>query len=178
MIDSRARDGFAVLAVLDGQKLEEVAAQAAALLATVLGQDLQEGDDGVLRIARRVAKDRVISTVDPQARHGHKTAARGFDGYKGHVAMDPDSEIITATTVTPGNTGDATPAPDLVAGPVPRPGRHPRPGLHRRPRRRHAGRASRAGWRGRAGRRDPRRARRGAGRRCLRGQRLRHRRVP
>ncbi|MCA1681739.1 MAG: transposase [Actinobacteria bacterium] len=115
LIDSRARDGFAVLAVLDGRKLDEVAAQAAALLATVLGQDLQEGDDGVFRIARRVAKDRVISTVDPQARHGHKTAARGFDGYQGHVAMDPDSEIITATTVTPGNTGDATPAPDLIA---------------------------------------------------------------
>ena len=42
---------------------------------------------GVFRIARRVAKDRVISTVDPEARHGHKTAARGFDGYKGHAAI-------------------------------------------------------------------------------------------
>ena len=38
------------------------------------GQDLEEGDDGVFRIARKVAKDRVISTVDPEARHGHKTA--------------------------------------------------------------------------------------------------------
>jgi len=57
--------------------------QAAQLLATVVGQDLDEGADGVFRIARRVAKDRVISTVDPEARHGHKTAARGFDGYKG-----------------------------------------------------------------------------------------------
>lgn len=37
-------------------------------------------------------------------------AARGFDGYKGHVAIDPDSEVITATTVTPGNTGDAAAA--------------------------------------------------------------------
>jgi hypothetical protein len=42
----------------------------------------------VFRIARRVARDRVISTVDPQARHGHKTAARGFDGYKGHIGLD------------------------------------------------------------------------------------------
>jgi hypothetical protein len=81
----------------------------------VLGQDLErDAADGVFRIARRVAKDRVISTVDPDARHGHKTAARGFDGYKGHAAADPDSEIITATTVTPGNTGDAT-AADLLA---------------------------------------------------------------
>ena len=60
----------------------------------------------MFRIARRVAKDRVISTVDADARHGHKTSARGFDGYKGHVAVDPDSELITATTVTAGNVGD------------------------------------------------------------------------
>ena len=52
-------------------------------------------------------KDRVISTVDPEARHGHKTAARGFDGYKGHIGIDPDSEIITATAVGAGNAGDA-----------------------------------------------------------------------
>jgi len=89
--------------------------QAARLLATVLGQDLEQGPDTVFRIARRVAKDRVISTVDPDARHGHKTSARGFDGYKGHAAVDPDSEIITATTVTPGNAGDASVAEDLVA---------------------------------------------------------------
>ncbi len=115
LIDSRARDGFAVLALIDGRELVEPVEQAAALLATVLGQDLATGEDGVFRIARRVGKDRVISTVDPDTRHGHKTAARGFDGYKGHLAVDPDSEIITATTVTPGNTGDAAVAADLIA---------------------------------------------------------------
>jgi hypothetical protein len=115
LIDSRARDGYALLALLDGRELAEPVTDAATLLATVLGQDLQTGEDGVFRIARRVAKDRVISTVDPEARHGHKTAARGFDGYKGHAAVDPDTEIITATTVTPGNAGDAGVAEDLVA---------------------------------------------------------------
>ena len=115
LIDSRARDGFAVLALLDGRRLADPVQQAAALLATVLGQDLEEGPDNVFRIARRVAKDRVISTVDPDTRHGHKTSARGFDGYKGHAAVDPDSEIITATTVTPGNAGDASVAEDLIA---------------------------------------------------------------
>ena len=69
----------------------------------------------MFRIARRVAKDRVISTVDPEARHGHKTAARGFDGYKGHAAVDPDLEIITATTVSPGNTADGAVAEELIA---------------------------------------------------------------
>jgi hypothetical protein len=116
LIDSRARDGHALLATLDGrQHLPEPLAQAMRLLATVLGQDLETDDDGVLRIARKVAPDRVISTVDPEARHGHKTSHRGFDGYKGHVAVDPDSELITATAVTAGNTGDAEPAAGLIA---------------------------------------------------------------
>ena len=115
LIDSRARDAYTLLALLDGRELAEPVIEAATLLATVLGQDLEQGSDQVFRIARRVARDRVISTVDPEARHGHKTAARGFDGYKGHAAVDPDSEIITATTVTPGNAGDAGVAEDLVA---------------------------------------------------------------
>ena len=116
LVDSRARDGYALLATLDGRKdLPAPVTQAMQLLATVLGQDLETGDDQVLRIARKVAADRMISTVDPQARHGHKTSHRGFDGYKGHIAIDPDSEIITATQVTPGNTGDAGPAADLIA---------------------------------------------------------------
>ena len=115
LIDSRARDGYALLGLLDGRELAEAVEQAARLLATVLGQDLEQGPDTVFRIARRVAKDRVISTVDPDTRHGHKSSARGFGGYKGHAAVDPDSEIITATTVTPGNSGDADVAEDLIA---------------------------------------------------------------
>jgi hypothetical protein len=53
------------------------------------------------------------------ARHGHKTSARGFDGYKGHVAVDPDSEIVTATTVTAANAGEVGPAADLLAPDLP-----------------------------------------------------------
>ena len=115
LVDSRAKDGFALLAHLDGEELDVAVAEAVALLATVLGQDLETGEDGTLKIARRVAKDRVISTVDPEARHGHKTSARGFDGYKGHVAIDPGSEIITETVVTPGNAGDASVAEELIS---------------------------------------------------------------
>jgi len=115
LVDALARDATALLAVLEGESLEPRLGDAAALLVTLLGQDLETTDDGVFRIARRVAPDRVISTVDPDARHGHKTAARGFDGYKGHIALDPDSEIVTATAVTPGNSGDAAVAPALLA---------------------------------------------------------------
>jgi hypothetical protein len=83
LVDALAKDAYALLAVLDGRELGAELTRAGALLATVVGQDLDRGEDGIFRIARRVAKDRVISTVDPQARHGHKTSARGFDGYKG-----------------------------------------------------------------------------------------------
>ncbi len=115
LVDALAKDAHALLGALDGRELPEGVKQAAALLAAVVGQDLDEGEDGVFRIARRVAKDRVISTVDPDARHGHKTSARGFDGYKGHVAVDPDSELITATTVTAGNVGDGQAVEALLA---------------------------------------------------------------
>jgi hypothetical protein len=119
LVDALAKDARALLGALGGRELPAVTSQAAALLAAVTGQDLDEGEDGVFRIARRVAKDRIISTVDPQARHGHKTSARGFDGYKGHVGIDPDAELITATAVTPGNAGDAAAAAGLLAGDLP-----------------------------------------------------------
>jgi hypothetical protein len=115
LIDALAADANAFLLALDGRELGAALAEAAALLAAVVGQDLDQGPDGVFRIARRVAKDRIISTVDPEARHGHKTSARGFDGYKGHVAVDPDCELITATAVGAGNAGDAAAASELIA---------------------------------------------------------------
>jgi hypothetical protein len=115
LIDALVRDGMAALKVLADRDLPAGVIDAVELLATVIGQDIDQDDDGMLRIARRVARDRVISTVDPDARHGHKTSARRYDGYKGHIAADPDSEIITAATVTPANTGDAAATEDLLA---------------------------------------------------------------
>ena len=112
LVDALVRDA---IAVLDGEVLIGAARDAAELLATVAGQDVAEGDDGRFRIVRAVARDRVISTVDPEARHGHKSRSRRFDGYKGHVSIDPDSEIIDDVTVTPANTADQDAAEDLLA---------------------------------------------------------------
>jgi Transposase DDE domain len=87
---------------------------------TAHGQDIEETPDGRFRIFEGTEPDRVISTVDPEARHGHKTTAHGFDGYKAHVAVDPDSEVICAAEVSPATSGDAVVAPrllgDLVQG--------------------------------------------------------------
>ena len=114
LVADLAADAAAVLAAMEGRALGAAEAQAAELLAAVLGQDLEEGPDNRMRIARRVGKDRVISVVDPDARHGRKSAAGGFDGYKGHIAADPDSELITDTAVTAGNAADASTAKELI----------------------------------------------------------------
>ena len=114
LVDALFRDGYRALDALRGLKLGPEAARAAELVATVIGQDIQETADGRFVIAQGVAPDRVVSVVDPEARHGHKSNARGFDGYKGHVAIDPDSEVITAAEVGAANVGDAAIAKALL----------------------------------------------------------------
>jgi len=115
LVDELVHDALAALVVLDGQALTPLARDAADLLALVAGQDVAEGDDGVFRIVRGVAPDRVISTVDPEARHGHKSHHRRFDGYKAHVSIDPDSELIDEVVVTPANAPDRDAVDDLLA---------------------------------------------------------------
>jgi len=116
LVDELVKDAMAALGALDGQRLPLVAAAAADVLALVAGQDVEEGDDGVFRIARKTARDRVISTVDTQARHGHKSRHRRFDGYKAHLSVDPDSELIDEVAATAGNAPDRDATGELLAG--------------------------------------------------------------
>jgi IS5 family transposase len=115
LVDELVRDALAALTAIEGCDLDPLAREVAVLLALVAGQDVAEGDDGVFRIVRGVAKDRVISTVDTQARHGHKSKNRRFDGYKSHVSIDPDSELIDEVVATPANTPDREAVDDLLA---------------------------------------------------------------
>lgn len=114
LVDELVNDALAALGVLDEQPLPVTAQDAAGLLALVSGQDVEQGEDGVFRIARKTAKDRVISTVDTQARHGHKSRNRRFDGYKAHLSVDPDSELIDEVAATPANTPDRDAAAGLL----------------------------------------------------------------
>ena len=99
----------------DDLDLDEAQADAVALLALVAGQDVEPTDQpGRWRIAKRTTPDRVISTVDPESRHTHKTSHAYRDGYKAHVAAEPDTGLITDYDLTPGNTSDAQAAPGLV----------------------------------------------------------------
>ena len=129
LVDALVRDAYRAHYALRGERLDQRVAEAAALLATVTGQDIEETPDGRFRIFEGTAPDRVISTVDPQARHGHKTAAHGFDGYKGHLAVDPDSEVICAAEVSPAATGDAAVAPRLLDDLVPSQGQQAAPAV-------------------------------------------------
>jgi hypothetical protein len=91
LIDALVRDALVVLALV-GEPTDQGASDAVGLLALIAGQDVELVDDGNgtprWRIARRVAPDRVISVLDPEARHAHKTVHRRQDGFKAHVAVD------------------------------------------------------------------------------------------
>jgi len=98
-----------------GLELDEVQEDAVALLALVAGQDVEPGDrPGRWRIAERTAPDRVLSTVDPESRHAHKTQRSYRDGYKAHLAAEPTTGIVTAAEITAGNTADGEVALDLL----------------------------------------------------------------
>ena len=124
LVSALVTDALNLLAHLPGQQLDEKAANAVGLLALVAGQDVEpaegsDGSDGRWRIAERTAPDRVISTVDPEARHIHKNRTRHQDGFKGHVSFEPETGLFTAVELTggsgPGNH-EATVAARLLAG--------------------------------------------------------------
>jgi hypothetical protein len=123
LVDALVSDAHRVLGHLPDAELDAKPAEAVALLALVAGQDVEpaegsDGTDGRWRIARRVAPDRVISTVDPEARHAHKTRHRRQDGYKAHIVVEPDTGIVTDTALTPASgpdNSDAAVGADLLA---------------------------------------------------------------
>lgn len=108
LVTALVNDALALLAVLDVETIQEhsgKAAEAVALLALVAGQDVEpaegsDGTDGRWRIARRTAPDRMISTVDPDTRHAHKTQHRRQDGFKAHVVVEPDTGSTTTVRLT------------------------------------------------------------------------------
>lgn len=87
---------------------------AAELLSQLLLQDLERKPEGVT-IKEGTSADRVVSVHDPEMRHGHKSKSRRFEGHKAAVAVDAESQLITAATVLPGNAYDSDQALELVS---------------------------------------------------------------
>lgn len=105
-----ALDQVAGLAEDDPGRVE--AEDEAGLLGVLAGQDVEpapgsDGTDGRWRIARRTARDRVISTVDRETRHVRKTGQDKHDGYKAHAVVEPDTGLVMDTVVSSA-CGDAS----------------------------------------------------------------------
>ena len=128
--NAKARQEFLRGIVADADRLLETARQmlgkylpdsdeykqlteAAELLSRLLLQDIERQPEGV-SIKEGVAKDRVVSVHDPEMRHGRKSKSKRFDGHKGAVAVDPESQLITAVAVLGGNAPDNEKALELV----------------------------------------------------------------
>ena len=125
LVSGLVTDALALLGAVDPQALKEdsPAYQAYVLLSLVAGQDVEpdegsDGTDGRWRIARKVAPDRLVSTVDPQARHAHKSRSVMIDGFKGHIVAEPVTGLYTNAVMTaasgPGSS-DAEAGMELIA---------------------------------------------------------------
>ena len=180
LVSDLVNDALRLLEVLAGPGAPErdaAAADALGLLALVAGQDVEpaegsDGTDGRWRIARKVAPDRVISTVDTEARHTRKSKSKRRDGFRGHVAAEPQTGLITDCEMTmaagegstdadngvkmacrdrfhdagdgAASTGDG-PAAAPGSGAQPEPGREPQPEPGPQPERDDAGAQAQAG---------------------------------
>jgi len=96
-----------IAAMPDGDEAARGLADQVGLLGVLAGQDVEpapgsDGRDGRWRIARRTAPDRVVSTVDPQARHIRKTTQNKHDGFKAHMIAEPETGLVTAVAVSSG----------------------------------------------------------------------------
>jgi|EndMetStandDraft_5_1072996.scaffolds.fasta_scaffold65243_2 IS5 family transposase len=125
LVTALVGDALALLAALDVETITKDGgkpADAVALLALVAGQDVEpaedsDGSDGRWRIARKTAPDRVISTVDPDTRHAHKSREKKQDGFKAHVVVEPNTGLMPAVRLTKASgseNSDASVGAELV----------------------------------------------------------------
>jgi Transposase DDE domain/Transposase domain (DUF772) len=123
LVSDLVNDALAVLGELTGPgapERDDAGADALGLLALVAGQDVEpaedsDGTDGRWRIARKVARDRVISTVDTEARHTRKSKSVRRDGFRAHLAAEPQTGLITDAEMTMGAGPGSTDAENGAA---------------------------------------------------------------
>jgi hypothetical protein len=94
---------------------DEAVADARALLRELIGQDFEVDNDGVPRLHRGTRADRIISTVDPEMRHGRKSKHQRFDGFKLSAGVTNTPEpLVTAVEVAPASEQDGPQAKHLI----------------------------------------------------------------
>jgi IS5 family transposase len=116
LVSALVNDAFALVEATASTELTASQCDAVGLLALVAGQDVEPAEEeGSWRIARAVAPDRVISVVDPEARHMHKSRSSYRDGYKAHISVEPETGLITACSLSPANAADGPAGVALIA---------------------------------------------------------------
>jgi transposase len=125
--DKQAREAILVEVASDAQRAlravehetelvaDQAVGEAAALLPAIVGQEFDTTDDQDAPRPRHGRRTRqIISAHDPELRHGRKTNARRFTGYKLHVAAAAQAPVVTAIAVSAGNEHDGHHAAALV----------------------------------------------------------------
>jgi transposase len=128
--DTGAREAMLVEVAADAQRAlhaieqrpelvaDDAVGAAAELLGEIVGQEFELAADDDQEQGPRPRQGRrtrqIISAHDPEMRHGRKTNARRFTGYKLHIAADAQAPVVTAVTVSPGNEHDGHHAAALV----------------------------------------------------------------
>jgi len=113
--DPQQRQAQLKVLVADAEAALDLAAQQADdeavrslgwMLSKILGDDVELDEHGQPQIGEGTAPERIISTTDPQMRHGRKSASRRFDGYKTSAATEETSEMILDIADMPASSGD------------------------------------------------------------------------
>ncbi len=126
--DKGQREQWLTEMVQDGRRLLSLAEQGeeqhpeqaeaiqsdAALLRRLITPDVEEKPEGGCPVKSGTEKNRVISVHDPEMRHGRKSASKRFNGHKAAVAVEMESQLISAVEVLAGNAGDQEKALGLV----------------------------------------------------------------
>jgi transposase len=128
--DEQARNAFLHGMVTDAERLLRLAGEArarmvkedqagewiedaGALLRQLVIQDVDGCQEGST-LKEGVARDRIVSVHDPEMRHGRKSKSRRFEGHKAAIAVDAESQLITAVAVLAGNASDSEGALELT----------------------------------------------------------------
>jgi len=94
---------------------DEAVKAAHGLLRELIGQDFDVDSDGVPRLHRGTRSDRIVSTVDPEMRHGRKSSQTRFGGDKlSAAAMNTAEPLICAVDVAPAGETDGPQAKHLI----------------------------------------------------------------
>lgn len=122
LLQSLVADSHVIVQSIVGVELSKKEEAAMEILSTVTEQDIETTDAGKVALRQGVAKDRIISVEDSEMRHGRKTSTGKFNGHKGQLVIDADTEIITNIDVTPGNQADGEAVDKLLKTTTVRPG--------------------------------------------------------